>query len=96
MSRYKDIKNVEELLTFQYGEVGTPTRDAFTTTTDLFYWGQMLREERLKRSLTQKELAKRTNLKASYISRIENGKTDVQLSTYIRLLRGLGATLSIS
>ena len=33
---------------------------------------------------------------ASYISRIENGKTDVQLSTLFKIFQGLGKRVSIT
>ena len=43
------------------------------------------------------ELAKRTGTKKSYISRIENGKSDIQLSTFYKLIEfGLGKSLNIS
>ena len=35
-------------------------------------------------------------MKKSYISRIENGKTDVQLSTLFKIFQGLGKRVSIT
>ncbi|MDZ7624736.1 MAG: helix-turn-helix transcriptional regulator [Ignavibacteriaceae bacterium] len=40
----------------------------------------MLKEERRKANLTQEQLAEKTGTKKSYISRIEAGKSDIQLS----------------
>jgi predicted transcriptional regulator len=41
--------------------------------------------------LTQEQLAERTWTKKSFISRIENGHSDIQLSTLYRLMEiGLG------
>ncbi|MCD4678220.1 MAG: helix-turn-helix transcriptional regulator [Desulfobacula sp.] len=57
----------------------------------------MLQEARKEAKLTQEDLAKRTGTKKSYISRIENGKSDIQLSTFYKLIEfGLGKSLNIS
>jgi HTH-type transcriptional regulator / antitoxin HipB len=48
----------------------------------------MLKEERKKTKITQTELAERADMKKEVISRIENGKIDVQLSTFLRVLEG--------
>ena len=57
----------------------------------------MLQEARKEAKLTQEELAQKTGTKKSYISRIETGKSDIQLSTFYRLIElGLGKTLNIS
>ena len=56
----------------------------------------MLKEARKEASLTQEELAKRTGTKKSYISRIERGLSDIQISTYCKLIEiGLGKHLKI-
>ena len=47
--------------------------------------------------MTQEQLAEKTGTKKSYISRIETGKSDIQLSTFYRLIEiGLGKSLNIS
>ena len=47
--------------------------------------------------MTQEELALKTGTKKSYISRIERGLSDIQLSTYYKLIEiGLGKHLNIS
>jgi len=47
--------------------------------------------------MTQEELAKKTGTKKSYISRIETGKSDIQLRTFYKLIEiGLGKSLNIS
>ena len=57
----------------------------------------MLKEERKKANLTQEELAERTGTKKTYISRIEAGKSDIQLSTFYRLVEvGLSKRIIIS
>ena len=57
----------------------------------------MLKEARKEAKLTQEELAERTGTKKSYISRIERGLSDIQISTYNKLIEiGLGKNLNIT
>jgi transcriptional regulator with XRE-family HTH domain len=59
--------------------------------------GAILKQARKEANLTQEELAIKTGTKKSYISRIETGKSDIQLSTFYRLIEiGLGKSLNIS
>ena len=56
----------------------------------------MLKEARVEANLTQEELAEKTGTKKSYISRIERGSSDIQISTYYKLVEiGLGKQLNI-
>lgn len=56
----------------------------------------MLKEERLKARLTQQQLAERIGTKKTYISRLENGKADVKLSTLFRIFEGLGRRVTLT
>jgi len=92
-----EVINFEEILIEEYGEKGTPARDRFDADSLAFRMGVMLKEARKNARLTQSELARRTGTKKSYISRIERGKSDIQVSTYHRLVEvGLGRKLYIS
>ena len=51
---------------------------------------------RREAGLTQKELAERTGIQQSNISRIENGNGNPSLSTLNKLAQGLGKKLVIS
>jgi len=56
----------------------------------------MLKEARHEAQLTQEQLAKKVGTKKSYISRLENGKCDIQLSTLYRIFEeGLGRRISL-
>lgn len=93
----KNIKTFDQLLEEKYGKKGTPERDQFEADSLAFRLGVMLKEARLEANLTQEELAKRTGTKKSYISRIERGLSDIQISTYHKLIEiGLGRHLNIS
>lgn len=80
----------------KYGPIGSVKRDEFEENARAFRIGEMLKDERKKANLTQAELAERSGTKKSYISRIERGLSDIQLSTYYRIVtKGLGKKLKI-
>lgn len=87
----------DEHLDKKYGFPGTDTRTEFEAKTQAFILGELLKEERAKAHLTQAEMAEKTGTKKSYISRIENGRADIQLSTLYKLVeRGLNRKLELS
>jgi HTH-type transcriptional regulator/antitoxin HipB len=80
----------------KYGKVGTATRTEFESKAQAFVIGELLKEERAKANLTQEALAEKTGTKKSYISRIENGRADIQLSTLFKLVeQGLNRKLEL-
>ncbi len=91
------LKSFEEHLDKYRDKKGTETRIKFEADSLAFRLGAMLKEARKDAKLTQEELAQKTGTKKSYISRIETGKSDIQLSTFYRLIEiGLGKSLNIS
>jgi len=57
----------------------------------------MLKEARRAARMTQDELALKAKTKKSYISRLENGKIDIQISTLFRIIeQGLGRTVNLT
>ena len=85
-----DCNNLNELLNIEFGEVGTKSREEFDMETEAFCLAQTLKEERLRAGLTQEQLAEKIGTKKTYISRLENGKADIQLNTLFRIFEGLG------
>ena len=51
----------------------------------MFIISELLKEARTNAKLTQEQLAEKAGTKKSYISKIENGKGNIQLSTLIRI-----------
>jgi HTH-type transcriptional regulator / antitoxin HipB len=87
----------EELLEKRHGKIGTTSRDKFELKSKAFIIGEMIKEERRLAKLTQDQLAEKAGTKKSYISRIENGNSDIQLSTLFRIIEtGLGKRLDLS
>ena len=90
-----NLTPIEDLITEDFGAVGTPERDQFEMECDAFIIGEQLKDERLKAGLTQEELATRIGTKKSFISRVERGRADIQLSTLVKLFQGLGRQVSV-
>lgn len=86
--------SIEDLISEDFGELGTPERDAFEC--DAFIIGEQLKAERLKVGMTQEQLAVKIGTKKSHISRIENGHADIQLSTLFKIFQGLGRKISFT
>jgi DNA-binding XRE family transcriptional regulator len=59
-------------------------------------FGSLIRRARKKAGMTQEQLAERSGTSRFYISRIENNKTDVELSTFRKIVEaGLGKHLKL-
>jgi DNA-binding XRE family transcriptional regulator len=82
---YKKISTFNQLIELEHGKIGSETRNVYEEKSQMFIISEMLKEARKEAKLTQEELAERTGTKKSYISRIENGKGNIQLSTLIRI-----------
>lgn len=91
-----NAKNFDEILDVQYGKIGTKKRDEFELKAQYFVISEMLKEARREANMTQQQLAEKVGTKKSYISRLENGKCDIQLSTLYRIFEdGLGKKISL-
>ena len=87
----RNAKNFDEILDIQYGKIGTKKRDEFEEKAQYFVISETLKDARHKANMTQEQLAEKVGTKKSYISRLENGKCDIQLSTLFRIFEsGLG------
>lgn len=74
----------------KYGALGSPSREQFNEESLAWFYGNMLRERRKELNLTQKQLAEKLGREQSYIARVENGKADIQLSSFFRIATILG------
>ena len=96
-NKTKNMTSFDEHLTKQYGKIGTKKRTEFEIKAKAFAIGEIIKEERKLSNMTQEQLAEKTVTRKSFISRIENGHSDIQLSTLYRLLEiGLGKTVSLT
>lgn len=96
-AKNKNTTTFEEHLDKRYGEPGSLKRTEFEIKAKAFAIGEVIKEERRLANMTQEQLAEKTGTKKSFISRIENGHSDIQLSTLYRILEiGLGRKISLS
>lgn len=94
--KIRKAKNFDELLDIEYGVIGTESRDDFEKNAQYFIISETLKQARLEAKMTQEQLATKIGTKKSYISRIENGKCDIQLSTLYKIFEfGLGKKINI-
>ena len=91
-----DITTHQEFLATNVGPVGSLPRMEFEAKSHAFQLCTQLINLRMAAGLTQQQLADKIGAKRAYIARIEKGHIDIQLSTYLRFLEGLGYQLKIS
>jgi HTH-type transcriptional regulator / antitoxin HipB len=94
--KIRNSKNFAELLDIEYGLIGTEKRDDFEKKAHYFIVSETLKAARLEAKMTQEQLAKKVGTKKSYISRLENGKCDIQLATLYKIFEfGLGKKINL-
>lgn len=87
----RKAKTFDDLLEIKYGKVGSPVRNEYEVKANYFVICEMLKDARKEANIIQEQLAERIGTKKSYISRLENGKGDIQLSTLFKIFEtGLG------
>jgi len=92
----RNANNFDELLDIKYGKIGTKQRDDFEERAQYYVISETLKEARKEIKMTQEQLAEKIGTKKSYISRLENGKCDIQLSTLYRIFEfGLGKKVNL-
>ena len=89
------LKTGSQHLTEKYGERGTPKREEFEAKARAWYFAEILRDERKRQKLTQQQLGERIGKKREYISSLEQGQTDMQLSTFMLIANALGLRFSL-
>jgi ribosome-binding protein aMBF1 (putative translation factor) len=95
-SKSKDIATFDEHLDKRYGKIGSQKRTEFEIKAKAFAIGEIIKEERRLAKMTQEQLATKIGAKKSFISRIENGHSDIQLSTLYKLIEfGLGKKVEL-
>jgi HTH-type transcriptional regulator/antitoxin HipB len=97
MKKNPRLKTLEQFKDDQYGKRGTSKRDKLEKGFEAFKLGAMLHDARVKKGLTQQELAELCGTNKGYISKIENDIKEVRLSTLQKIIEiGLGGQLSVS
>ena len=94
---HSNIKTFDELIEREHGKIGSESRNAYEEKAQMFIISEMLKEARREANLTQEQLAEKAGTKKSYISKIENAKGNIQLSTLIRIFEtGLNRKIGLT
>ncbi len=97
MTDYSGVKTFDELIEREHGKIGTDSRNQYEEKAQMFIISEMLKEARKEARMTQQQLAEKAGTKKSYISRIENAKGNIQLSTLIRIFeKGLNRRIGLT
>jgi DNA-binding XRE family transcriptional regulator len=93
--KWAKLPKIEDCLDEKYGSVDSPSRKEFQAKAEAWYYAELLRDERRRQKLTQKQLGERIGKKREYISSLEKGQTDMQLSTFMLIANALGLKFSL-
>lgn len=93
--KWAKLSKIEDRLDDKYGPVGSPSRREFQAKAEAWYYAELLRDERKRQKLTQQQLGERIGKKREYISALEKGQTDMQLSTFMLIANALGLRFSL-
>ena len=97
MKKYDGVRSFDQLLEVEHGKLGSRKRNAYEEGALLFIVSEMLKDARKAANMTQEQLADRSGTKKSYISKLENGKVNIQLSTLIRIFeQGLNRRIGLA
>jgi len=97
MIDYSGIRDFDELIEREHGKIGSDSRNEYEERAQMFIVSEMLKEARKEANLTQEQLAEKAGTKKSYISKIENAKGNIQLSTLIRIFeKGLNKRIGLT
>ena len=93
--KWAKMPKMEDKLAEKYGAEGSPERKEFQAKAEAWYYAELLRNERKRQKLTQQQLGERIGKKREYISALEKGQTDMQLSTFMLIANALGLRFSL-
>lgn len=97
MKKKNNLKTLDQFIDEQYGKKGAIKRDKFEEGFESFKLGFLLQQARLKKGLTQEELAEKCGTNKGYISKIENNIKEVRISTLQKIVEiGLRGHLELS
>src|SRR3989339_1447972 len=90
------IYTLEEAKDKHLGKVGTKKRDKYEYELRLDLLGEMIKQARKERQLTQSQLGEMIGVQKSQISRIESNARNVTIETILRIFRALKANVNFN
>jgi len=90
------IYTLDEAKDKHLGKVGTEKRDKYEYELRLDLLGEMIKQARKERHLTQAQLGEMIGVQKSQISRIESNAKNVTIETILRVFRALKAKVNFN
>jgi HTH-type transcriptional regulator / antitoxin HipB len=91
-----EIFTLEQLKDESLGKIGTPQRDKYENELKLELLGEMIKQVRKDRNLTQEELGKLVGVQKAQISKLERSTKNARLDTIIKVFNALKAKVNFS
>lgn len=92
MKKYS-LSEAEDLL---IGKRGTKVREAYEIQLKLGMMGDLIRNVREKKNMTQAELGEKIGVRKAQISRLENSNGNMRLDTILKIFDALEAQVNFS
>lgn len=89
-----NLYTLDEIKDEFIGKRGTAKRDQYEQELQLEVLGDMIKQVRLERNLTQEQLGKLIGVQKGQISKLENSATNVTMETVLRVFNALKAKVS--
>ena len=93
--KWKRLKSFDDILNEEVGSEDSPERIEFEARAKAYYYAELLKEQRKQQKMTQQQLADKIGKKREYISNIERGNSDMQLSTFMQIANALGLRFAL-
>jgi len=90
------IYTLDEAKDKHLGKIGTDKRDKYEYELRLDLLGEMIKQARKERHLTQSQLGEMLGVQKSQISRIERNTKNVTIETILRVFRALKAKVNFN
>lgn len=90
------VYTLEQAKDKHLGKVGTEKRDKYEYELRLDLLGEMIKQTRIERHLTQSELGEMIGVQKSQISRIERNAKNVTIETILKVFRALKAKVNFN
>jgi len=84
------LKEVEDKLV---GKIGTNDRDDYELRIKLIQFGQLIKEVRKEKGMTQVELGKLISVTKSQISKLENGTSNMTIGTIFKIFEAMNSEI---
>lgn len=90
------VFSLEHLKDETLGKIGTPERDKYENELKLELLGEMIKQVRKDRNLTQEELGKLVGVQKAQISKLERSTKNARIDTIIKVFNALKAKINFS